>query len=134
MFFAVSSMLSASTGNGSSGEPAGISTETFVCVVSVSPLTSTLESTSTLTVSPLTESCSTVEAASSSADCNASLAALALAILASLTALLCLFLDEATEPACLAGEAILLGDADLVDLDFDPLETEGGGRMGFPGN
>lgn len=56
-------------------------------------------------------------------------------MLASFAALVCRFLGEATEFALLAGVAILLGDTDLVDLDFAPLETDGGGgRIGLPGN
>ena len=80
------------------------------------------------------DSCSKVEAASSSEDCSAALAALALARLASFDALLCLFFGVAAELFLLPGVAILLGDADLVDLDFDPLEIDGGGKIGLPGN
>jgi hypothetical protein len=112
---------------------------TLVWVVSMSPFTSTLESTSTFTFSPSTEGeGATVEAASSSADCKVALAAWALASFASFIALVCLLRGDAFG---LTGDAILLGDADLVDralAAFDDgvgLETGsshfGGGEMCF---
>ena len=59
---------------------------TFVVVVSESPLTSTFDSTSTLTFSPSTDSESATEAALSSAVCRLALASRAVAAFASLAA------------------------------------------------
>lgn len=152
IFFAVSSILSVSSGKDNSGDPGGISTVTFVRVVSIFPSTSTDWSTSTLTISGSADgevgkagdsgfgSVSATDAASSSADWRVALAALALAILASFCAFVCLFLGEAF---AFVGLPALLGDEDLVALDRAGLagagslilsvgiSNLGGGAIGF---
>lgn len=157
IFLAVSSIFSVSSGRGSSGDPAGISTVTFVCVVSVVPSTSTDWSTSTLTVSsvgldaspgapgePALGSVSATDAASSKADCRVALAALACAMLASFWAFVCRFLGEALVFfEGVAATVAFVGDDDLVDLDRGVLvgacnfvlspgkSNFGGGAIGF---
>ena len=95
----------------------------------MSPFTSTLESTSTFTFSPSTEGeAATVEAASSSADCRVALAAWALASFASFIAFVWRLRGDALG---FTGEAILLGDADLVDLALAAFADAGGFELGI---